>query len=50
MQSLMEIPKKMNTILKQNDTIKNIAQEYQQYQNILFFGRGRYPVALEEAR
>ena len=50
LQSLMEIPKKMNTILKQNDTIKNIAQQYLQYQNILFLGRGvNYPVALEGA-
>lgn len=50
LQSLLEIPEKMNEILKQNDAIKNIADQYQKYQNILFIGRGiNYPVALEGA-
>ena len=46
----MEIPEKMNMVLKQNDAIKKIADEYQSYKNILFMGRGvNYPVALEGA-
>ena len=46
----MEIPEKMNIVLKQNDAIKQIADNYQQYHNILFMGRGvNYPVALEGA-
>ena len=50
LQSLLEIPEKMNIILKQNDNIKNIAKQYQQYHSILFMGRGvNYPVALEGA-
>ena len=50
LQGLMEIPEKMNEILKQNDAIKNIAGQYQQYHDILFIGRGiNYPVALEGA-
>jgi glutamine---fructose-6-phosphate transaminase (isomerizing) len=50
LQSLLEIPEKMNIILKQNDSIKKIAAKYQGYQNILFMGRGvNYPVALEGA-
>ena len=49
-QSFLEIPGKMQEILKQNDAIKSIAQEYKQYHNILFLGRGQnYPVALEGA-
>ncbi len=48
LESLLEIPEKMNEILKQDDFIKNIAQQYKQYQSILFIGRGiNYPVALE---
>jgi glucosamine--fructose-6-phosphate aminotransferase (isomerizing) len=50
LQSLLEIPEKMNVILKQNEDIRNIAKQYQQYHNILFMGRGvNYPVALEGA-
>jgi glutamine---fructose-6-phosphate transaminase (isomerizing) len=50
LQSLLEIPEKMNMVLKQNDNIRNIAKQYQQYHNILFMGRGvNYPVALEGA-
>lgn len=50
LQSLLEIPEKINAILKQDDAIANIAKQYQQYQNILFMGRGvNYPVALEGA-
>ena len=48
LQSLLEIPEKMNEILKQDALIKNIAKQYQQYHNILYIGRGiNYPVALE---
>jgi len=40
LQALLEIPEKMNTVLKQADNIQNIAKQYQQYHNILFMGRG----------
>jgi glutamine---fructose-6-phosphate transaminase (isomerizing) len=50
LQALLEIPKKMQTILKQDDSIKNVAQQYHKYHNILFLGRGvNYPVSLEGA-
>lgn len=50
LQSLLEIPEKMNEILKRNNEIKEIAEKYQKYGNILFMGRGvNYPVALEGA-
>ena len=48
LQALLEIPEKMNEVLKQNDAIKAIAQNYKDYKDILFIGRGvNYPVALE---
>ncbi len=48
--ALLEIPEKMNAVLKQADQIKKIAGKYQSYENILFMGRGiNYPVALEGA-
>jgi len=50
LQSLLEIPKKMNLVLKQNDAIKDIAEKYSKYQNMIFVSRGiNYPVALEGA-
>ncbi len=50
LQALLEIPEKMNTVLKQSDEIKKLAEIYRNYQNILFIGRGvNYPVALEGA-
>jgi glucosamine--fructose-6-phosphate aminotransferase (isomerizing) len=50
LQGLLEIPEKMNEVLKQNDAIKKIAEEYKNYHDILFIGRGvNYPVALEGA-
>ncbi len=50
LQGLLEIPEKMNLVLKQNNGIKKIADQYQSYKNILFMGRGiNYPVALEGA-
>ncbi len=48
LQGLLEIPEKMNQILKQSDTIKGIVEKYKNYPNFLFIGRGvNYPVALE---
>ncbi len=47
-QHLLQIPEKMNEILKSSDSIKNIAEKYKDYPNFLFLGRGiNYPVALE---
>ncbi len=47
-QALMEIPEKMNEILKQTDKIKTIALKYKDYKNFLYLGRGiNFPVALE---
>ena len=46
--ALLEIPEKMNQILKNSDNIKIIAEKYKKYPNFLFLGRGvNYPVALE---
>ena len=48
LESLLQIPAKMNEILKQADEIKAIAKKYAQYKNFFFLGRGvNYPVALE---
>jgi glucosamine--fructose-6-phosphate aminotransferase (isomerizing) len=50
LQSLLEIPEKMNEILKLDGEIKKIAEKYKNYKDILFIGRGvNYPVALEGA-
>jgi glucosamine--fructose-6-phosphate aminotransferase (isomerizing) len=47
---LMDLPEKMNEVLKQNETIKLIAQKYQEHKDLLFLGKGiNYPVALEGA-
>jgi glucosamine--fructose-6-phosphate aminotransferase (isomerizing) len=47
-QALLEIPKKMNEILKQSDKIKSIAIKYKDYKNFLYLGREiNFPVALE---
>jgi len=47
-QSLLEIPEKMNEILKQSDQIKVLAEKYKNYPNLFFLGRGiNYPVAME---
>lgn len=46
--ALLEIPEKMNKILEQNETIKELAEKYKSYKNFLFLGRGiNFPVALE---
>jgi glucosamine--fructose-6-phosphate aminotransferase (isomerizing) len=48
--ALLEIPEKMNEILKKDEAIKKIADVYKNYHSILFMGRGvNYPVALEGA-
>ncbi len=46
--SLREIPKKMEIILQQADKIKVIAEKYMYFKNALFLGRGiNFPVVLE---
>ena len=47
---LVEIPAKIERVLKQNDKIERIAQTYKYAHNFLYLGRGwNYPVALEGA-
>lgn len=47
---LTRIPEKIELVLKQNDKIKQIAQQYTECRNFLYLGRGyNYPVALEGA-
>jgi len=49
-QELQKIPGKVEDILKQNDSIRDIAQSIMQSSNALYLGRGiNYPVALEGA-
>ncbi|MBI5732011.1 MAG: glutamine--fructose-6-phosphate transaminase (isomerizing) [Candidatus Magasanikbacteria bacterium] len=49
-QNILEMPKKMEKVLKQNDCIKSIAQKYFQDEDFYFIGRGiNYPIALEGA-
>ncbi len=46
--ALLEIPEKMNMILKQSSEIKKLAEKYKHYKNFLYLGRGiNFPVALE---
>ncbi len=46
--ALLEIPEKMNEILKQSDEIKKLAEKYKDYKDFLYLGRGiNFPVALE---
>jgi glucosamine--fructose-6-phosphate aminotransferase (isomerizing) len=48
LQGLLEIPEKMNQILKQSDSIKALAEKYKNYTDFLYLGRGiNFPVALE---
>lgn len=48
--SILEIPEKMQTILKQNEIIKAIAEKYKDFEDFYFIGRGiNSPVALEGA-
>jgi glutamine---fructose-6-phosphate transaminase (isomerizing) len=45
---LMEIPRKMEKILDQSESIKKLALKYKDYSDFLFLGRGiNFPVALE---
>ena len=47
---LMEIPKKVQSILDQNDKIRELAEAYKDERNFLYLGRGyNFPVALEGA-
>lgn len=47
---LVQIPEKIEKVLKQNDKIERIAQTYKYAHNFLYLGRGwNYPVALEGA-
>ncbi len=47
-QALLEIPEKMNLVLKDSDKIKTLAEKYKNYKNFLYLGRGiNFPVALE---
>ncbi len=49
-QELMQLPKKMENILKNQNHIKEIAQLYADVPNFLYLGRGyNFPVALEGA-
>jgi len=48
--ALLNIPKQVKTILKQNDAIKEIAREFSKKNNFLYLGRSyNFPVALEGA-
>jgi glucosamine--fructose-6-phosphate aminotransferase (isomerizing) len=48
--ALESVPEKIQTILDNEDQIKEIAQTYQKHNNFLYLGRGvNFPVALEGA-
>jgi glucosamine--fructose-6-phosphate aminotransferase (isomerizing) len=50
LQALLEIPAKMQAVLKQAEDIKHLAKKYSQFKDVLFLGRGvNYPVGLEGA-
>ena len=50
LKELEQIPSKIEEILKQNDSIKELAEKYNTYENFFFLGRRyNYPVALEGA-
>lgn len=49
-QALKEAPDLVRRLLSKADSIRSIAQEYSQYEDFLFIGRGQlFPVALEGA-
>ena len=49
-QEILEIPKKIEEVLKDAEKIKTIAKQFQNSKNFLYFGRGvNFPVALEGA-
>jgi glucosamine--fructose-6-phosphate aminotransferase (isomerizing) len=46
--AMLEIPKKLNLVLEQNEHIKEIAQKYKDSEHLFFLGRGvNFPVAQE---
>ena len=46
--ALLEIPEKMNQVLKQSEQIKILVEKYKKYPDFFFLGRGvNFPVALE---
>ncbi len=48
LKALIEIPDKMNTVLKMSDEIREVARHYTGYKSMFFLGRGvNFPVALE---
>jgi len=48
--ALRKIPEQVEEILKTNEEVKQIAEEYYKHNNFLYLGRGaNYPVALEGA-
>ncbi len=50
LQELHEIPEKVETVLKQSEKIKSIAEKYSNAGDFLYLGRGyNFPVALEGA-
>ncbi|MCK4422232.1 glutamine--fructose-6-phosphate transaminase (isomerizing) [candidate division WOR-3 bacterium] len=50
LKGLIEIPKKMRTILNKADSIKQIAEKFKDSRDFMFIGRGiNYPSALEGA-
>lgn len=50
LKAIVELPEQIETILDQNEKIKNLAQKYHQVDNFLFIGRKyNYPIALEGA-
>lgn len=50
LRELLSLPRKMNQILKEEQSIHEIARQYYRYQNFFYLGRGLlYPLALEGA-
>ncbi len=50
LEELLHIPEKIQTVLEQNDRIREMAKQYTDCRNFLYLGRGyNYPVALEGA-
>ncbi len=48
LQALVEIPEKMKSVLAQSNKIKELAEKYKNFQDMLYLGRGiNFPVALE---
>jgi glutamine---fructose-6-phosphate transaminase (isomerizing) len=50
LEELMELPKKVEEVVKQNDSLKLLAKKYAKYENFFFMGRKyNFPIALEGA-